>query len=240
MFDLPPTIQVADRKIEESHERGYVTLSVADILAQSSNVGAVKIGLEVGSDRFDHWIRQLGFGEPTGVQLPAEEQDRARGRGLLGLDDGNLPIGQGLSVTPMQMAAAYAAIDGRPAPSTARPRGGRRGGRARGGHQGDQRADRGAPPAHARGRVAPGGTAWRSRSPATGSRARPAPPRRPSRAATGVRLRRVVRRLRARGEPGPSSRSSSWTSRGAATTAARSQRAFGEIAALPYLGIPTG
>ena len=111
MFDLPPTLQVADRKIEESHERGYVTLSVADILAQSSNVGAVKIGLEVGSDRFDHWIRQLGFGEPTGVQLPAEEQGIVPAvEDYSGSTMGNLPIGQGLSVTPMQMAAAYAAI----------------------------------------------------------------------------------------------------------------------------------
>ena len=110
-FDLPPTIKVADRTIEESHPRGYATLSVADILAQSSNVGAVTIGLEVGGERFDHWIRELGFGEPTGVQLPAEE------RGIVpAVDDysgstmGNLPIGQGLSVTPMQMATAYAAI----------------------------------------------------------------------------------------------------------------------------------
>jgi cell division protein FtsI (penicillin-binding protein 3) len=111
VFYLPPTIQVADRVIEESHDRGPVSLSVADILAQSSNVGAVKIGLEVGADAFDRWIRRFGFGEPSGVQLPAEEQ------GILpALDDysgstmGNLPIGQGLSVTPMQMAAAYSAI----------------------------------------------------------------------------------------------------------------------------------
>ena len=111
MFDLPPTIQVADRKIEESHERGYVTLSVADILAQSSNVGAVKIGLEVGSDRFDHWIRRLGFGEPTGVQLPAEEHGIVPAvEEYSGSTMGNLPIGQGLAVTPMQMAAGYAAI----------------------------------------------------------------------------------------------------------------------------------
>jgi cell division protein FtsI (penicillin-binding protein 3) len=110
-FDLPPTIQVADRKIEESHPRGYVTLTVADILAQSSNVGAVKIGLEVGGERFDHWIRRLGFGEPTGVQLPAEEQGIVpAAEEYSGSTMGNLPIGQGLSVTPMQMAAAYAAI----------------------------------------------------------------------------------------------------------------------------------
>ncbi len=110
-FDLPPTIQVADRTIEESHERGYITLSVAQILAQSSNVGAVKIGLELGAEKFDKWIRSFGFGEPTGIDFPGEE------RGIvIPVDDysgstmGNLPIGQGLSVTPMQMAAAYSAI----------------------------------------------------------------------------------------------------------------------------------
>ena len=111
MFNLAPTIQVADRTIEESHERGYVSLSVADILAQSSNVGAVTIGLKLGSDDFDHWIRAFGFGRPTGVSFPGEE------RGIVipvkdysGSTMGNLPIGQGLSVTPMQMAAAYSAI----------------------------------------------------------------------------------------------------------------------------------
>jgi cell division protein FtsI (penicillin-binding protein 3) len=111
VFDLPPTIQVADRTIEESHDRGGVSLSVAQILAQSSNVGAVKIGLLLGRDRFDSWVRRFGFGEPTGISFPGEE------RGIVphphdysGSTLGNVPIGQGLSVTPIQMAAAYSAI----------------------------------------------------------------------------------------------------------------------------------
>jgi cell division protein FtsI/penicillin-binding protein 2 len=111
-FELPPSIRVADRVIEEAHEGvGYGTLSVADILKYSSNVGAVKIGLELGAEDFDKWIREFGFGEPTGVAFPGEE------RGIVLTPDeysgstmGNLPIGQGLSVTPMQMVAAYAAI----------------------------------------------------------------------------------------------------------------------------------
>jgi len=110
-FDLPPSIQVADRVIEESHPRGYVTLSVADILAQSSNVGAVKIGLETGAERFDHWIREFGFGAPTGIDFPGEEQGIVlRPEDYSGSTMGNLPIGQGLSVTPIQMATAYSAI----------------------------------------------------------------------------------------------------------------------------------
>ncbi len=111
VFNLPPTIRLYDRTIGEAHDRGPVTLTVADILAQSSNVGAIKIGLELGADRFDHWIRRFGFGEPTGIDYPGEEQgiviplDKYSGSTM-----GNLPIGQGLSVTPVQMAAGFAAI----------------------------------------------------------------------------------------------------------------------------------
>ena len=110
-FYLPPTIKVADRVIEEAHARPTIHATVAEILAQSSNVGAVKIGTEVGAERFDEWVRRFGFGEPTGVGFPGEEQGI-----LLDVDDysgstmGNMPLGQGLSVTPMQMATAYAAI----------------------------------------------------------------------------------------------------------------------------------
>jgi cell division protein FtsI (penicillin-binding protein 3) len=110
-FTLPPSIQVADRVIEESHPRATVRLTVAEILAQSSNVGAVKVGESVGAESFDSWVRRFGFGEPTGIAFPAEEQ------GIVpALDDysgstlGNMSIGQGLAVTPIQMAAGYAAI----------------------------------------------------------------------------------------------------------------------------------
>jgi cell division protein FtsI/penicillin-binding protein 2 len=110
-FTLPPTLQVADRVIEESHPRGTATMSVAEILAHSSNVGAVTIGLGLGSEKFSRWIDRLGFGRPSGVPFPAEE------RGIVpSLDEysgstiGNLPLGQGLAVTPMQMVAGYAAI----------------------------------------------------------------------------------------------------------------------------------
>jgi len=110
-FTLAPTIQVADRVIEESHPRGTETLTTADILAQSSNVGAVTIGLEEGADRFSRWIDRFGFGHPTDIGFPGEEQGIVPARAdYSGSSMGNLPIGQGLSVTPAQMAAAYAAI----------------------------------------------------------------------------------------------------------------------------------
>ena len=111
MIGLPPTLLVADREIRESHPRPAVTWSVAEILAKSSNVGAVKIGLEHGADAFDSWIHRFGFGKPTGVDLPGEESGLVLPREQYsGSSMGNLPIGQGIAVTPMQMAAAYAAI----------------------------------------------------------------------------------------------------------------------------------
>jgi cell division protein FtsI/penicillin-binding protein 2 len=110
-FTLPSQLHVADRIIEDAEARPTVTLSVAQILAQSSNVGAATIGLRLGSERFSRWIDRFGFGHPTGVEFPAEEEgivpalDKYSGSTM-----GNLPIGQGLSVTPMQMMAGYQAI----------------------------------------------------------------------------------------------------------------------------------
>lgn len=110
-FTLPPTIQVADRTIAEAHDRGTERMSVADILAESSNVGTVTIGLELGPERFDEWVRAFGFGTPTGVVIPGEapgivlDPDDYYGSSM-----GNLPIGQGIAVTPIQMVQGYAAI----------------------------------------------------------------------------------------------------------------------------------
>jgi cell division protein FtsI (penicillin-binding protein 3) len=110
-FSLPPSIKVADREIGESHERGWETLTTRGILEHSSNVGAIKIGLKTGMRRFDHWTRRFGFGRPTGIDLAGEEAgivlplERYSGSSM-----GNLPIGQGMAVTPVQMAVAYAAI----------------------------------------------------------------------------------------------------------------------------------
>ncbi len=110
-FTLPPSLQIYDRVIEESHPRGTVTLDVGDILAQSSNVGSVTIGLEMGGRKFERWINRFGFGRPTGIEYPGEE-----GGIVIPYEDysgstmGNLPIGQGLAVTPIQMVAGYGAL----------------------------------------------------------------------------------------------------------------------------------
>ncbi|MCW2989275.1 MAG: Peptidoglycan glycosyltransferase [Solirubrobacterales bacterium] len=110
-FVLPPSIRVADRTIKDAEARPTETMSVAEILARSSNVGAVTIGLKVGAEKFSKWIDRFGFGRPTGVQFPAEEQGIVPELSQYsGSTIGNLPMGQGLAVTPMQMMAGYAAI----------------------------------------------------------------------------------------------------------------------------------
>jgi cell division protein FtsI (penicillin-binding protein 3) len=110
-MSVPPLIQVADRTVGEAHDGGGGTFSVADILARSSNVGSVMVGLKLGPTRFDRWVRRFGFGKPTGVDLPGEEGGIVlRPENYSGSSMGNMPIGQGIAVTPMQMASAYTAI----------------------------------------------------------------------------------------------------------------------------------
>ena len=111
LLQVPSELQVADRTIGEAHEEGNGPLTVAQILARSSNVGSAMIGLKLGPTRFDRWVRSFGFSKPTGVDLPGEQ------RGIVldpkhysGSSLGNMSIGQGLSVTPLQMAAGYTAI----------------------------------------------------------------------------------------------------------------------------------
>jgi cell division protein FtsI (penicillin-binding protein 3) len=111
MLHVPFELKVADRTIGEAHEDGNGDLTVQQILARSSNVGSAMIGLKLGATRFDRWVRRFGFSKPTGVDLPGEQ------RGIVldvnhysGSSLGNMSIGQGLSVTPIQMATGFTAI----------------------------------------------------------------------------------------------------------------------------------
>ena len=63
-FNVPSVLQVADRKIHDAEAHGDETLSVADILRKSSNIGADEIGMKVGASRFDYWVHRFGFGAP--------------------------------------------------------------------------------------------------------------------------------------------------------------------------------
>ena len=110
-FDIPPVLQFADRQIHDAEDHGYETLTVAQILKYSSNIGADLIGEKLGAKQFDYWVHRFGFGQPTGVDLPGEQSGIVRHWWQYsGSSMANLPFGQGESVTPMQMVAAYSAI----------------------------------------------------------------------------------------------------------------------------------
>jgi cell division protein FtsI (penicillin-binding protein 3)/stage V sporulation protein D (sporulation-specific penicillin-binding protein) len=110
-FTIPYEIHVADRTIHDSDYHPTEVLTTRQILAQSSNVGAVKIGERLGDAAMYRWMLRFGFGAPTGIDLPGEEAGEVPALSQWsGSSIGNLPIGQGLDVTPMQLAAAYSAI----------------------------------------------------------------------------------------------------------------------------------
>jgi cell division protein FtsI (penicillin-binding protein 3) len=111
-YTLQPSIHVADRIIHEAHERGTERMTVAEIVSRSSNVGTITLAQMLGRDRLLRWIKRFGFGRRTGIDFPGESA------GLLptywsGSTIGTLPIGHGIAVTPVQMAAAYASVANR-------------------------------------------------------------------------------------------------------------------------------
>jgi cell division protein FtsI/penicillin-binding protein 2 len=110
-FRLPYSIRVADRVIHDAEPRPTEWMTVSQILARSSNVGAITIARLLGPTRLAAWIQRFGFGKLTGIDFPGESQgivlpvDKWSGSTI-----GNVPIGQGIAVTPIQLATAYASI----------------------------------------------------------------------------------------------------------------------------------
>jgi cell division protein FtsI/penicillin-binding protein 2 len=110
-FVLAPQIKIADRWIHEAHARGTERMTVRQILANSSNVGTVTIAGELGADALAGWVTRFGFGRRTGIDFPGESPGMALPLSQWsGSTIGTVPIGQGIAVTPIQMATAYAAI----------------------------------------------------------------------------------------------------------------------------------
>jgi len=110
-FTLPYSIHVADRVIKDAHPRGTERLTVDQILSQSSNVGTITLAEKLGATKLSQWISRFGFGHLTGIDFPGETP------GIVpplakwsGSTIGTLPIGHGIAITPVQMAAAYGTV----------------------------------------------------------------------------------------------------------------------------------
>ena len=95
------------------HDAGhrFGNLSVEDIVAKSSNIGAAKIGMKLGETRLYKYIRDFGFGDLTAITLPGEVRGTVHPvKNWYKVSIAQIPMGQGLTVTPLQMAMAVSAI----------------------------------------------------------------------------------------------------------------------------------
>ncbi len=102
-------IYIAGHRIRD--HKAYGMLSVSQVLANSSDVGAIKVGLRLGAPKFYDYIRAFGFGQPTGVDLPGESKGKLRRlENWTPVSVGSISMGQEVGVTPLQMINAVSAI----------------------------------------------------------------------------------------------------------------------------------
>ncbi len=91
--------------------KAYGELSVQDILVKSSNIGAAKLAISVGEQKFYEYIRRFGFGERTGIELPGEISGVIRPpQSWSKISITRIPMGHEVGVTPLQMTVAMATI----------------------------------------------------------------------------------------------------------------------------------
>jgi cell division protein FtsI (penicillin-binding protein 3) len=101
--------QVPGKLIRDSHPHGV--LDVTSVLRVSSNICAAKIGYRLGAQPYYQTLRRFGFGRPTGSGFPHESSGLLRSyKNWRPVDHANIAFGQGVSVTPVQLAAATAVI----------------------------------------------------------------------------------------------------------------------------------
>src|SRR6266705_203825 len=102
-------VYLAGHRIRDHQPFGLLT--VADILAQSSDVGAIKIALKLGAPKLYDYIRAFGFGQLTGVDLPGESKGLVRRlENWSAISIGSISMGQEVGVTPIQLISAVSAI----------------------------------------------------------------------------------------------------------------------------------
>ncbi|SFP35899.1 peptidoglycan synthetase FtsI [Geodermatophilus dictyosporus] len=104
-------IQAGDVVVTDAHDHAPVDWTVTGILAKSSNVGTIMLAREVGDETLERYLRAFGVGEETGIELPGESAGLLQGSAdWTESRAANVPIGQGVSVTTLQMASVYQAI----------------------------------------------------------------------------------------------------------------------------------
>lgn len=108
---VAPSYRLYTKTFHDAHSHPTEAMTLADIIAYSSNVGTIEVASLLGRSRFYSYLQRFGLTQRTGVGFPGESP------GLLpppeqwsGTSMGTIPLGQGIAVTPLQMAAVYATI----------------------------------------------------------------------------------------------------------------------------------
>ncbi|MEV7044093.1 penicillin-binding protein 2 [Amycolatopsis sp. NPDC051061] len=110
-IQVPGALQVADKTVHDAWTHGTQTFTTAGIFAKSSNIGTLLLAQKIGEERYADLLKKFGLGQRTGVGLPGESAGVVPARSQWSATTfGNLPIGQGLSMTVLQMAGMYQAI----------------------------------------------------------------------------------------------------------------------------------
>jgi cell division protein FtsI (penicillin-binding protein 3) len=108
---VPDHHLLGDKVFHDAHPHPVERMTLADVIAQSSNIGTIMVADRLGKERLDAYLRRFGFGEETKLRFPGEADGI-----LLDADDwwvtsmGTIPIGQGIAVTPLQMLSVYATV----------------------------------------------------------------------------------------------------------------------------------
>ncbi|MCW1821363.1 cell division protein FtsI [Mycolicibacterium conceptionense] len=111
VLQVPGSIDMGGVTVRDAWNHGVMPYTMTGVFGKSSNVGTLMLAQRIGPDRFYDMVRRFGLGQRTGVGLPGESS------GLVppidqwsGSSFANLPIGQGLSMTLLQMAGMYQTI----------------------------------------------------------------------------------------------------------------------------------
>lgn len=108
---VPDHYTLGDKTFHDAHPHPRLRMTLADVLAQSSNVGTMMVAQRLGRERLAAYLERFGFGRETGLRFPGEADGilpAAEGWWVTSM--GTIPIGQGIAVTPLQMLSVYATI----------------------------------------------------------------------------------------------------------------------------------
>lgn len=113
-FTLPGSINIGGWTIHDAEKRGTEDFTFSTIVSRSSNIGAVAIAQKLGKERLYNYIRKFGLNTPTGIDLPGETQGIVMPPNKWSASSiGNIPFGQGMSATPMEMIRTLGIIANR-------------------------------------------------------------------------------------------------------------------------------